>query len=181
MYAGRGLHRFEVQSETDWREALQRRMGWGRRRQGAATVGVRIPARLQRAWHAHIIHGRRESRRHADRAGGGLWQEQRNRAARAHRGVQGTLVYAGRRDRFGVQFRSRGRHRSGGRGRRGRHQLLDQRHDDQLPRSSGDCLPVRGRCGCLRRSLGRQLGSHHRHRGAPVTVDHDGRGGYAQS
>ena len=53
--------------------------------------------------------------------------------------------------RAAAQHRPRRRHRPGRRRRRGRHQLLDQRHADQLPRPGRDLVPVRGRRRHLRR------------------------------
>jgi subtilisin family serine protease len=75
---------------------------------------------------------------------------QRHRAARAHRRLQGALVDPGRLDGQRQRIRPRGRDRPGC-GRRCRcHQLLGQRHADQLPRPGGDRVPVRGRRGRVR-------------------------------
>ena len=57
-------------------------------------------------------------------------RDQRDGAARPHLRVQGALVDAGRLDRERLHARPRGRDRPGRRGRRRRHQLLDQRDDD---------------------------------------------------
>ena len=65
-----------------------------------------------------------------------------------------------------LHLRPRRRDRSGGRRRRGRDQLLDQRHDDQLPRPGGDVVPVRRRRRRVRGGVGRQLRSDRRHRRA---------------
>ena len=66
---------------------------------------------------------------------------QRHRAAGADRGLQGVLVTRRRRLRR-QHSRQRRRDRPGGRRRRRRHQLLDQRHVDELPRLG------RGRVSC---------------------------------
>ena len=108
----------------------------------------------------------------------GVRRHQRHRPARPHRGLQGLLA-----DRDGRQLlhlRQRGGDRPGRRRRRGRDQLLDQRLHDQLPRPGRDRLPLRRRCGRVRRGLGRQQRPDHEHRCAPRPVAHHGRGRYPQ-
>ena len=74
----------------------------------------------------------------------------------------------------------RRRHRRGGRRRRGRHQLFDQRHAHQLRRPGRDRVPVRRRCRRVRRHLGRQQRPATEHGGAPVALGHHGGRGHAQ-
>ena len=81
----------------------------------------------------------------------------------------------------GFTARPRRGDRPGGRRRRRRHQLLDQRHADELPRSGRGGVPVRRRRRRVRRRLGRQQRPDDRHGRTPGPVAHDGRRGHAQS
>ena len=115
-------------------------------RRATTTATARTPPRPPAATTASPPTGR----------GGGVRHDQRHGAARAHRRLQGLLVDPGRVDGERLQLRPRRRHRPGRRRRRRRDQLLDQRHDDELPRPGRDRVPVRRRRGRLRRRVGRQ-------------------------
>ena len=79
---------------------------------------------------------------------------QRHRSAGPHRCLQGVLVVPGTAAR--AHGRHARRHRPGRRRRRGRHQLLHQRHAYELPRPGRDRVPVRRRRRHLRGGVGRQ-------------------------
>ena len=76
--------------------------------------------------------------------------------------------------------RPRGRDRPGRRRRRGRHQLLDQRHRDQLPRPGRDLVPVSPRRRDLRGRVGGQRWPDDFDGRPSRPVDHHGRGRHAQ-
>ncbi len=102
----------------------------------------------------------------ADRAGGGVRSDQRHGAARAHRGLQGAVVDAGRVDGQRLHVRPRRRDRPGGRRRRGRHQLLGQRHRRPTSSIRSSRVPVRGRRRRVRGGFGRQQRAGDGHGGA---------------
>ena len=136
---------------------LQRRLGRRRRHRRRASVGVQLAARLPGPRHPHR------------RTAGGNYKTPTTGAAqqlgksvsgmapkRPDRRLQGALVDRDGRHRRRHHLRPRGRHRPGRRRRRRRHQLLDQRHPDQLPRPGRGGVPVRGRRRRLRLGLGGQ-------------------------
>ena len=111
-------------------------------------VGVQLAARLRRPRHAHRVDRRRQRQRPGDRRRGGVRQDQRHRAARAHRGLQGRAGQTADRRQL-LHLRQRRGDRPGRRRRRRRHQLLDQRLADQLPRRrrrSRSCSPPTPAC-----------------------------------
>ncbi len=84
------------------------------------------------------------------------------------------------RPRVATHVRPRGGDRPGCRRRRGRHQLLDQRHADELPRPGRDLVPLRRQRWRLRRGIRGQQRPDHLDRRPPVAVDHHGGGWHAQ-
>ncbi len=108
----------------------------------AVPVRIQLAARRRRPRLAHRVHRRRQRQRGGHRPGRGVRQHQRHRAAGPHLGLQGLLGQQ-RRGRL-RRRRQRRSDRPGRRRWRGRHQLLDQRHQHQLPRPGRDRLPVRG-------------------------------------
>ena len=83
-------------------------------RRATTTATARTPRRPPPATTASSVTG----------AGRGVRRDQRHRAARARRGVQGAVVGRRTAPPRRLQLRHRRRHRPGGRRRRGRHQLL---------------------------------------------------------
>ena len=155
--------------------------GWG----GNAGIDAQLPWEFNspRDFGGHGTHtaiDRRRQRRRADhRRGGGVRHDQRHRAARAHRGLQGLLG-----DRRTAAAASATDSVA----------AIDQAVADgvdvinfsisgsqhQLPRPGRDRVPVRGRRGRVRRRFGRQQRPDHQHRGAPRPVAHHGGGRHAQ-
>ena len=113
------------------------------------------------------------------RRGSGVRQHQRHRAARPHRRLQGLLGQNGR-GRL-LRRRQRRGHRPGRGRRRGRHQLLDQRH---AARTSVDPVEIAflfaADAGVFVAASAGNSGPTVQHRGAPQPVDHHGGGGHAQ-
>ena len=130
-------------------------------------------ARLQRPRHAHGVHGRRQLQHPDHRTRGRVRLDQRHGAAGADRDVQGPVVDRGCVDGERLHLRPRRCHRCRRPRRRRRHQLLDQRHVDELRRPGRDLVPVRRGRRHLRRRVRRQqrpdepARSRTRHRGRP--------------
>ena len=106
---------------------------------------------------------------------------ERHGAARADRDVQGAVVHAGHGNGERVRRRPRRGDRPGGGRRRRRHQLLDQRHADQLRgrrSKSRSCSPPTRVCSSRLRGQQRPDDGHGR---APEPLDHHGGRGHAQS
>ena len=160
MYTRRGVPGLEVQPEAHRRAPLQRGVGRRRRPQGERPWEFASP----RDYNGHGTHT-------ASTAGGnnGVMAtgpaaiSAASAASRRARGSPSTRRSGPRRTarRPAVHVRSRRGDRSGRRRRRGRDQLFDQRHDDQLPRPSGNRISLRGRRRRLRVGVRGQQRAHH--------------------
>ena len=82
----------QLQPEADRRALLQRRLGRQRGHRRAVALGIQLAARLTAATAPTRPRRPAAMPTSGDRRSGGIWQDQRYCAARAHRGVQGLLA-----------------------------------------------------------------------------------------
>ena len=157
VHAGRGVQRLDCNQKLIGAQLLQRGPGAATQASTPTRPWEFISARDYNGHGTHTsVDRRRQPRRHRDGPGGGLRHDQRHGAARPHRVYKALWSTEDASTASGHDRRPRRGDRPGRRRRRRRHQLLDQRHADELRRPGRGRVPVRRRRRRLRRRVGRQ-------------------------